>query len=321
VLAASIDARDNLTAGHSDKVTEYALGICEELGLSSEYNEMIRVASLLHDYGKIGVPDSILKKPGRLTSEEHDIVKTHSAKTKEILEQINFEGIYQQVPEIAGSHHEKVDGTGYPNGLKGKDIPFGAKIIAVADFFEAITAKRHYREPMPLDVALQLLQDGIGKHFEKKIVAAFISYLKKTGMVFREESLRKLIFMDRAPKRMPCNFPVTFQANGTLLSGTVLDINVKGIFIAADSDLQEGTEIELSLAFSDGYSTACNAKGRIAWVNKGKERRKPAMPVGFGVEFTETNIAEQSMQTLVESIASGDTFCDTLKPVVDGMPS
>jgi HD-GYP domain-containing protein (c-di-GMP phosphodiesterase class II) len=144
VMAASIDTRDNLTAGHSEMVTEYAIGICHELGMQKDYCEMIRVSSLLHDYGKIGVPDAILKKAGRLTENEYENVKSHAAKTREILEQINFEGIYREVPEIAGSHHEKIDGSGYPRGIKGKDIPFGAKILAVADFFEAITSKRHY---------------------------------------------------------------------------------------------------------------------------------------------------------------------------------
>ncbi|MBU6391755.1 MAG: HD domain-containing protein, partial [Planctomycetes bacterium] len=158
-LAASIDARDSLTAGHSEKVTEYALGICHELGLSKDYCEMIRVAALLHDYGKIGIKDSILMKPGKLDIEERKEIETHSGKTKEILEQIHFEGIYKEIPAIAGSHHEKINGSGYPNGLKAEEIPLGAKIIAVADFFEAITSKRHYRDPMPLDIAFQLLKE------------------------------------------------------------------------------------------------------------------------------------------------------------------
>ncbi len=180
VLAASIDARDPLTAGHSEKVTDYAMGICEELKLSSTYREMIRVASLLHDYGKIGVPDAILKKPGRLTQEEYEKVKTHAEKTQKILEQVNFEGIFSQVPEIAGSHHEKIDGSGYPNGLKGEEIPLGARIIAVADFFEAVTAKRHYRDPLPISYAFRLLEKGRGVHFDEKIVDAFIRFYDNT---------------------------------------------------------------------------------------------------------------------------------------------
>jgi HD-GYP domain-containing protein (c-di-GMP phosphodiesterase class II) len=137
---------------------------------------MIRVASLLHDYGKIGVDDSILKKPGRLTTEEYDHIKTHAAKSKTILDQVNFEGIYTEVPEIAGSHHEKLDGTGYPNGLTGDQIHFGAKIIAVADVFEALTSKRHYRDPMPVSEAFEHLLENIGVHFDRQCVEALINY-------------------------------------------------------------------------------------------------------------------------------------------------
>jgi GAF domain-containing protein len=178
-LAASIDARDPLTAGHSLRVTEFALGICDEMNLSEDYREMIRVAALLHDYGKIGVPDAILLAPRKLTPDEFDEVKKHSEKTKLILDQVNFEGVFSQVPEIAGAHHEKMDGTGYPNGLEGEDIPLGAKIIAVADFFEAITAKRHYREPMPFEKAEALLEEHTGNHFDDKIVSSFMRFYKR----------------------------------------------------------------------------------------------------------------------------------------------
>jgi len=198
VLAASIDARDSLTAGHSGKVTEYAMGICQELSLSRDYSEVIRVASLLHDYGKIGVPDAILKKEGKLTVSEYEIVKTHSDKTREILAQVHFEGIYREVPEIAGSHHEKVDGTGYPQGLKGKNIPFGAKIIAVADYFEAVTSKRHYRDPMIVEEAFRLLREEVGKHFERKCVEALISYYTRNYLDSKPESLSQPL--QRGPK-------------------------------------------------------------------------------------------------------------------------
>jgi len=179
VLAATIDARDPITAGHSERVTEYALGICHELGFDNDFCEVIRVASLLHDYGKVGVKDSILKKPGRLTPEERLEVMQHVEKSQEILERIHFEGIYAAVPGIAGAHHEKLDGSGYPNGLAGDEIPYGARIIAVADVFEAITSKRHYRDPMPLKVAFAALRMDIGIHFDKDCVEALIRYVKK----------------------------------------------------------------------------------------------------------------------------------------------
>ncbi|GFO65635.1 HD domain-containing protein [Geomonas paludis] len=190
VMAASIDARDPLTAGHSEKVTEYSDEICEELGLPRAEREMIRVAALLHDYGKIGVPDAILKKNGRLSDLEYEIVKTHCHKTRDILEQVNFEGIYREVPEIAGAHHEKIDGTGYPKGLKGKDIPLGSKIIAVADFYEAVTSQRHYRAPMPVDEAYRLLREGAGTHFDRNIVEALITCRQRAAQE-EERAARK----------------------------------------------------------------------------------------------------------------------------------
>ena len=178
-LAASIDARDPMTSGHSERVTRYALGICEELALGEDYCKMIQVAALLHDYGKIGIPDTILKKKGKLTKEEHEIVKTHADKTWRILNQISFDGIFRQVPEIAAYHHEKLDGSGYPKGLKGKDIPLGARIIAVADFFEAITARRHYRGPLPIKLAFEMLKKESGKAFDTDVVEAFLRYYSK----------------------------------------------------------------------------------------------------------------------------------------------
>ncbi|HOV38789.1 MAG TPA: HD domain-containing phosphohydrolase [Spirochaetales bacterium] len=176
-LAASIDARDVLTAGHSDRVTAYAVGICRELGLSREYTEMIRVASQLHDYGKIGIRDSVLKKPGPLSPREREEIKAHAEKTEQILKKINFEGIYREVPIIAGAHHEWIDGSGYPRGLKGEEIPLGARIIAVADFFEAITAKRHYRDPMSFDHAMEILKEESGRHLDPLVVEAFIAHI------------------------------------------------------------------------------------------------------------------------------------------------
>lgn len=178
VLAATTDARDPITAGHSEKVAEYAVGIAQEMGMSKDYCEMIRVAALLHDYGKVGLDDAILKKPGQLTRKEYETIKSHAVKTREILEQVNFEGIYRQVPEIAGCHHEKLDGSGYPDGLMGDAIPLGAKIIAVADVFEAVTSKRHYRDPMPKEVAFELLFKRAGVHFDHRCLSAFTSFYR-----------------------------------------------------------------------------------------------------------------------------------------------
>jgi HD-GYP domain-containing protein (c-di-GMP phosphodiesterase class II) len=180
VLASSIDARDPMTAGHSERVTAFVTEICKQMGLDETDSESIRISALLHDYGKIGVPDVILKKKGPLSKKEFEIIKTHTGKTKEILDKVQFEGIYHQVPDIASSHHERFDGTGYPNGLSGEEIPLGARIIAVADFYEAVTAMRHYRYPMKLEDAVELLKNQTGSHFDPDVVEAFLCCLEQS---------------------------------------------------------------------------------------------------------------------------------------------
>ncbi len=192
-LAASIDARDTLTAGHSERVTEYAVAICDEMELDPELTEVIRVAAQLHDYGKIGIKDSILKKSGPLSGKEREEIKTHVVKTQDILSRINFSGIYQQVPFIAGSHHERIDGTGYPRGLRGDEIPLGARILAVADFFEAISAKRHYHEPQPLEVAIAMLKSEGGHHLDEQAIQALLKALD------RREVTDRIAATSRAP--------------------------------------------------------------------------------------------------------------------------
>ena len=176
VLVSSIDARDPMTAGHSVRVTTFAVGIAGEMGLSKDYCEMIRIASLLHDYGKIGISDVILKKEGKLTPEEYEEIKAHAMKTREILEMMDFDGIYKEVPQVAASHHEKLDGSGYYQGLHGEEIPLGSRILAVADVFEAITAQRHYRKPMLLEEAFKTLNENKGTHFDAMVVEAFFRY-------------------------------------------------------------------------------------------------------------------------------------------------
>ncbi len=288
-LAKSIDARDPMTAGHSEKVTEYALGICLELQKPKEFCEMIRVASLLHDYGKIAVPDAILKKPGRLSSDEYQIVKTHSQKTREILDQINFEGIYHCVPEVAAGHHEKLDGSGYPNGLKGDQIPLGSKIIAVADFFEAITAKRHYREPMPLKVAFQVLREESGSHFEEEIIEALIRHFEKNHIQDFKERWKDLEVPERKSLRVPCKAPVSYILDGTLVAGQSTDISARGIFVATERKVNEGEKIQILFTLPNINSGMYETCGRVAWVNNKAMPQKLGMPMGFGVEFLDLN--------------------------------
>jgi HD-GYP domain-containing protein (c-di-GMP phosphodiesterase class II) len=181
-LAASIDARDTLTAGHSKRVAQIALGIGRELGFAERDLDVLDVAALLHDYGKIGIADAVLKKEGKLDADEFAHMKQHAALTYDILEKIKFSRKYHNVPLIASSHHETIDGKGYPRGFAVQEIPFMAKILTVADVFEALTADRHYRKGMSLAQAYAILDEGAGHKFEPRVVVALKQYLDKGGL-------------------------------------------------------------------------------------------------------------------------------------------
>lgn len=178
VLAASIDARDTLTAGHSLRVAEFATGIGRVMGFAEADMDVLRVSAILHDYGKIGVDDCVLKKNGKLNASEFAHMKQHATLTCDILGKIYFARKYRGVPLIASSHHEYLDGSGYPNGLNGNEIPFMAKILAVADVYEALTADRHYRKGVPPERALAILEEGVSNNkFDAGILAAMRVYL------------------------------------------------------------------------------------------------------------------------------------------------
>jgi len=179
VMAASIDAKDSMTAGHSTRVTEYAIGIAKELGFGKKELELLHVAAMLHDYGKLGIDDNVLKKPGKLTSEEYDTIKQHVSITKSILEKMYFSRKYRTVPMIASCHHERLDGSGYLYGLESGEIPFMSKIISVADVFEALTAKRHYHEALPEDKAFEILENDVGVKFDGNVVNALKRFWEK----------------------------------------------------------------------------------------------------------------------------------------------
>ncbi len=173
-LSASIDARDKITSGHSKRVTGYANLICEKCDLNEIEKEKIKNASLLHDIGKIGIKDSVLQKEGKLTDEEYSHIKEHVKFTHNILEKVCTSDNFKDVVKIASSHHEKYDGTGYFKCLSGEKIPFGGRILAVCDVFDAITSKRHYRSKMEIKKALEIIIEGKNKHFDPDIVEKFL---------------------------------------------------------------------------------------------------------------------------------------------------
>jgi hypothetical protein len=287
ILADSIDARDFMTAGHSEVVTEYAAGLAVELGCDDEYVQMIRIAALLHDYGKIGVPDAILKKDGRLTNEERDIINTHPAKTREILSQVPFRGIQKQIPMITGAHHERWDGSGYPDALKGENIPMGARILAVADFFEAITSKRHYRDPMPLDVALKLLQEESGKYFDPQVVKAFINYLQlRKFCLITSENIEQQAVISRQSPRIEFRTQVSARCNRRVVSGNTVDISINGAYVSSADSVEEKSPLILTFT-PPGSDELVQIQGVVAWVNNNKTPVSGKHPVGFGLKFTD----------------------------------
>ncbi|MGN1153662.1 MAG: HD domain-containing phosphohydrolase [Candidatus Gastranaerophilaceae bacterium] len=188
-LAASIDARDKITSGHSTRVRMYSTLIANEFNLSENDIEIIQKAAALHDIGKIGIRDSVLQKEGKLTPEEYQHIQEHVEITHNILEKIHMSDDFKLITEIACSHHEKYDGTGYYRHLKGEEIPFGGRILAVSDVFDAITSKRHYRDKMPIVKVIGILIGDSGTHFDKSVVDKFLAIsLDKIIEVFLTEN-------------------------------------------------------------------------------------------------------------------------------------
>lgn len=174
-IARTVDARDGNTSQHSSRVSEYSVMIARRLGFTQQQCELLRKTALLHDIGKIGIPDSVLNKPGRLTDEEYEIMKTHVVKGVEILK--NF-SLVENVEEGVLYHHERYDGKGYVHGLKGEEIPLNARIIGIADAFDAMTANRVYRKKLDFDIVLDELRKGRGTQFDPKLTDIMLSLIE-----------------------------------------------------------------------------------------------------------------------------------------------
>ncbi|MCD6308322.1 MAG: response regulator [Candidatus Latescibacteria bacterium] len=170
-LAMAIDSRDNYTSGHSSMVTRYACMIAERMGFDEDRLELIRIAGILHDVGKIGITDAILNKPGRLTDKEMGVIKAHPVLGRFILESIDA---LKPVARIVYHHHERYDGKGYPDGVAGDDIPLESRILQIADIFDAITSDRVYRKAMPHDKAVAIIRDGLGTVSDPDVGRVFL---------------------------------------------------------------------------------------------------------------------------------------------------
>jgi putative nucleotidyltransferase with HDIG domain len=199
-LAAALDLKDNDTAGHSWRVMAYAVEIAKVMGFSKERLKTMARGALLHDIGKIGIPDAILMKPGPLTDEERSVIEKHVAVGHSLLKHIAF---LAGAAEIVQAHHERFDGSGYPQGLVGAEIPLGARIFSVVDTLDAMTSDRPYRRAKTLAVAREEIIRESGKQFDPEVVSAFLSIDEGTwGRLRNEREITKSL-ETRGENRVP----------------------------------------------------------------------------------------------------------------------
>lgn len=181
-LGRAIAKRDSDTGAHNYRVAWIATRIAEKLGMKGDEMQSLITGSFLHDVGKIGIPDAILLKPGKLTDEEFDIMRTHVAQGEDI---VNGVEALSHACAVVSAHHEKWNGTGYPRGLRGEQIPRSARIFAVADVFDALCSKRPYKEPMPFDDVMAILEKDTGSHFDPAVMKVFLPMAREIFDLFQ----------------------------------------------------------------------------------------------------------------------------------------
>ena len=193
-LSIAAELRDESTGAHIQRMSRYCALMARELGMESDECELLRLASQMHDVGKIGIPDSILLKPGPLTLKERAVMERHCDVGHRILMGSDAE-LVVMAATIAWTHHEKVDGTGYPRGLSGDDIPIEGRIAAVADVFDALTTERVYKHAFPVNTAVSILREGSGTHFDPELVETFLDSLPAATAILER-------FVDEIPIRI-----------------------------------------------------------------------------------------------------------------------
>jgi HD-GYP domain-containing protein (c-di-GMP phosphodiesterase class II) len=205
MLAGAVDEKDPYTRGHSDRVTRYSLLIAKEMKLDATFMETLQISAQLHDVGKIGIEDHILKKPGALTEEEFEVMKTHTTKGANILRPVTQ--LAEMLPGIE-LHHEALDGRGYPYGLQGEQIPLLARVIAVGDTFDALTTNRPYQQAHTPEQALQIIKNLAGKRLDPQAVQALLAVYERGEIKIQRFTIKRPI----APA--PAGAPAMVQAPG-----------------------------------------------------------------------------------------------------------
>jgi HD-GYP domain-containing protein (c-di-GMP phosphodiesterase class II) len=213
MLAGAVDEKDPYTRGHSDRVTRYSMLIAKEMNLDAAFMETLQISAQLHDVGKIGIEDHILKKPGALTAEEFEVMKTHTTKGANLLRPVTQ--LAEMLPGIE-LHHEALDGRGYPYGLQGDQIPLLARVIAVADTFDALTTNRPYQTAHTPDEALKIIQNLAGKRLDPAPVAALLAVYARGEIRIQRFSIRRPVPAEAAAPAAPSapkvSLPVTDEA-------------------------------------------------------------------------------------------------------------
>ncbi len=215
MLAGAVDEKDPYTRGHSDRVTRYSLLIAKEMNLPAAFMEVLQISAQLHDVGKIGIEDHILKKPGALTEEEFEVMKTHTTKGANILRPVTQ--LAEMLPGIE-LHHEALDGRGYPYGLKGDQIPLLARVIAVADTFDALTTNRPYQQAHTPDQALQIIKNLAGKRLDPAAIAALLAVYERGEIKIQRFTIKRPVL---APQAQPA--PTAVAAAAAAPESTTLE--------------------------------------------------------------------------------------------------
>lgn len=314
-LSTTIDARDPVTAGHSHRVAMYSQKLAREIGLSEKEINEIDVAAWLHDVGKIGVRDDVLLKPGRLSPEEYKKIQEHALYTKEILDQVYFSRDLRQVPFIASAHHERIDGKGYPYGLHMEELPISARILAITDVYDALTAyDRPYKKAMPVEKAISILLEGRGTQFDSELLDIFIE--KKCYNIERRQHQRissdiniELTFLsvddqkkysEQYPLEEPIEEqPVENEELSDISSSTkVIDISIGGMQFKTRYYFPIGNFIEFNIQIKDKKFNVISRVVRI---------ERSAIGLGYFMAVSFMNLTAENKKLLAKYIASLST--------------
>jgi len=284
-MAQAVDRRDYAAAGHSERVTYYAVKIAEAMNMVPEEITALEYAATLHDIGKITVPDRILSKDSFLTDNEFEILKRHPLATREILEKFQFSGVNDQVPFIAGAHHEALDGSGYPDGLNRKDLPLPARILAVANQYDVLSAfDRPHRRAIARDAALALLKRDAGKKLDENVVETFIR--KELYRIERRRFVRIGIESYVGYNILP-RYQIEHEV--CLGSGRSVDISGRGLLLISKDFIPVGTHLEVSVHVHGHMVELLGRVTRVQRIGQSSE---------FEIGITFTNLSEQAQQKL-----------------------